>query len=253
MADKNQAENASDIIPPLSSDSQATKNALHSWFDYLLIPLLGLITPLSILILAISTPPVWQKIYDTAMPENMHSIYREDAKRISDGFWQDKSYEQIASELNSNKYDQRLIPKTSSFRPLSEKEIVHFEDVKRLVHFFFYPAILGLLVLSAWMIWLKRRVLWHISLAYLVLFGGILGLWGLIAWRHMFRTLHWWIFQDDSWILADNAYTLMLFPYSVWQTASVVVLVTLIIILLSLSLPEMLRAIKRLKSNRAPE
>ena len=204
---------------------------LEQIFSYCIIPMTAIVTLLSVLILSVSLPPLWTPIYQKAMPSEMHTVFKEDAKKISDGFWQNKSYTEINNDLTATKY---------RFRTLSKKEITHFEDVRKLVHFFFYPASLGFALLFIWRFIIKKPIHWHISLAYLLFIGGSLAIWGTLAWRHMFRTLHWWIFQDDSWILPDKCYTLILFPYSAWQLVSSIVMGTLASLLLLFSLPQLI-------------
>ena len=80
------------------------------------------------------------------------------------------------------------------------------------------------------------------------LFGITLAIWGLVAWRHMFRTLHWWIFQDDSWILPKGCASLILFPYSVWQMVGAVVIVTLFLCLGMLSVLQIIQFKKAKKT-----
>ena len=206
--------------------------------NYAIVPIIGLLTLLSILILILSLPPVWDVVYRTAMPESIHKLYAEDAKRISDGFWQPTPYTQINQELNFTKYRGNA---------LGAKEIEHFEDVRAMVRSLRYPAIIGLLFLALWRWLAKRPIQWHFSLLYLVLIGGTLAVWGAIAWRNMFRTLHWWIFQDDSWILPKGCYTLKLFPYAVWQLASIVVLSALTLCIVLLLVAPLYRFLKRKK------
>lgn len=189
-----------------------------------LIPLIALITLLSAIILIVSTALVWEPIYDLALPEGgkLKPESREDAKEISRAYWTGKSY----SDIN----------KGFHFVRMRDKEVAHFEDVRALIHFLFIPLGVGLITLAIWKWGLKKRIPWFWSLIYMSFFGAIMAIWGVLAWRHMFQTLHWWIFQDDSWILPKGCYSLHLFPYAVWQTVGTVVLGSLFLLLTGLSI-----------------
>ena len=131
--------------------------------SHAVIPITGLLTLLSILILTVSLPPVWSTVYRAAMPENMHKFYVEDAKRISDGIWQQTGYTQINQKLHLTK---------SRGIGLGAKEIDHFEDVREMVQGLIFPAALGILFLSLWRWVGKRPIHWNFSFLYLVLLGG---------------------------------------------------------------------------------
>ena len=201
---------------------------LNEWF---IIPTIGLVTLFSALILLISTPIVWEPLYQIAIPSETEEVYRSDAKLISQAFWNQSTYHEVNASLQGDQ--------------LSQREIDHFEDVRNLVHFFFIPLCAGLFLLVAWKCFTKRAIQWHASLVYFIILGGALATWGALAWRHMFRTLHWWIFQNDSWILSSKSYTLKLYPYSVWQTASIAVMGILFLLLSVLSVLSIRCLLKR--------
>jgi len=215
------------------------KSRLMSVANYFIIPLFGMVTLLSILIVLISTPPIWNLIYAKSMPQNMHQNFREDAQQISGAIWTSDSYDDVNKELHVSRIRKLPI--------LGTKEVKHFEDVRSLVHFFPYISLLGIIILSVWRLRLRQKIKWHFSLGIFLITAGTLAIWGSIAWRHMFRTLHWWIFQDDSWILPKNCYSLLLFPYSVWQAASITVITTLFIFLTGLSIPRFINLLKKSK------
>ena len=201
------------------------------------IPMTALITLLSGFILIVSTPPIWEAIYDMAVPEGgkIKPEWREDAKQISRAFWGDKNYTEVNQELGSIR--------------LGKKETDHFTDVRDLIHLLFFPLVIGLATLAAWRWGFQQPIRWYWSLLYMSLFGITLAIWGLVAWRHMFRTLHWWIFQDDSWILPKGCASLILFPYSVWQMVGAVVIVTLF---LRLGMLSVLQIIQFRKAKKTP-
>lgn len=197
-------------------------NVLHRF----LLPTVAIATLLSAIILLITTPLIWQKIYRNSMPENMHYKLKSDAFTISDAYWQKRSYEEVNKSLH--------LPL------LKEREIYHFEDVRKKIRSLIIPFILGVgcliffhfkKIYASWLwIWLQLFV---ISLT--------LGIWGGVNWRNMFRTLHWAIFWDDSWILPKHCYSLKLFPYAVWQKAGVVLLASLISFLFLINLFSFIR------------
>ncbi len=201
-----------------------------------IIPMIALITLLSSFILITSTPPIWETIYDTAVPKGgkIKPEWRLDAKRISRAYWEDKSYTEVNQSLTSTR--------------LYKKEIDHFTDVRKLIHLLVFPLGIGLSILIIWRWVLKQPIGWFYSLLYTSLLGITLAIWSIIAWRHMFRSLHWWIFQDDSWILPKGCASLILFPYSVWQMVGAVVLIALFLSLGVLSVLQMLQSRKSKKN-----
>jgi len=72
---------------------------------------------------------------------------------------------------------------------------------------------------------LKKDVQKHITAVLLLLFALIAGVWGVYDWRNMFHTLHWWIFQNDSWKLPNRCYSLQLYPYPVWKKSIMLIFV----------------------------
>ena len=190
------------------------------------IPFIALLSLFSAVLLLFSTPFIWEKIYlsDSVYPSSnatsMQRYFQQDGMRISDAYWQKKSYEDVNKSLN--------------FPVLKEKEIRHFEDVRQIIRNMFYPLIIGGILLTIWVVFLKKKIAWGMVLLQFAALGGCLATWGVINWRHMFRTLHWWIFQNDSWILPKGCYSLRLFPYAVWQTAAIYLFATLTCLLVAL-------------------
>jgi len=209
-------------------------------FSYLisrfLIPLLAVITFLSAYAILASTPFIWEPIYDYSMPEGgkLKPEWREDAKTISRAFWNNESYTDI----------NEAFKKTSQRYTLHKKEIIHYEEVRDIIHFLFIPFTIGFFTLIIWRWAMKKPIRWRWSLGYVTLGGAALAIWGTLAWRNMFRTLHWWIFQDDSWILPKNCYSLKLYPYAVWQTVGAVVLGALFLSLMILAILEFIASRK---------
>lgn len=187
------------------------------------IPFTALTTLLCGFILLLSTPPIWEAVYDYAMPENQHPQLKKDAFTISKAFWNTSTYEDLNQDFR--------------YRKLGKKEVSHFEDVRTIIRSLIYPLIVGALILLCWHRLLRRNIYWHWSLLQLVVLGGIFAIWGSIHWRHMFHTLHWWIFQNDSWILPKGCYSLILFPYAIWQTACLLLLFSMSFTLIGLSIP----------------
>lgn len=187
------------------------------------IPLVLHVAILCALCVVVSLPPLWNIGYRDTMHSKLMSypkgqLYMDDAVRISGGLWQNKSYSTIASELKGYRFNS--------------KEQHHFEDVRRLLRKALTISgtlLLMLLLLRTRIFW---RTVWSYALLWYAVEAVIFGIWITISWRNMFRTLHWWIFQNDSWILPNNSYSLFLYPYPVWKMAGIFVFVSFLLILL---------------------
>lgn len=146
------------------------------------------------------------------------SAYMDDALLISAGLWKNESYAELSEKLKA--------------WVLNTKEQRHFEDVRRLLR----RAMIVVASLVPVLFFLRKRIQWRTVWSYALLFyaveAAIVGIWSAIAWRHMFRTFHWWIFQNDSWILPTGSYSLFLFQHSVWKMAGTYVFLAFLVILL---------------------
>jgi uncharacterized membrane protein len=190
----------------------------------ILVPLLLLLAILCLLTVAMSVPMIWQPIYQATMRQELLSHprgpqYVEDSALISGGLWTNESYQSISARLTGYH--------------LNEKEQSHFEDVRDLLRLALVVSAALLLVLVLVRKRVHWRTAWAHALYFYVGFALLLGLWSAISWRHLFRTLHWWIFQDDSWILPKGSYGLFLYPHSVWKIAGIWLLAALPAILLA--------------------
>lgn len=158
----------------------------------------------------VATPIVWQPLYPKVMGETMMQyekgpLYLKDEKQISRALWSREGYAAVSERLVAYH--------------LETKEIEHYEDVRNLLHGALALAV-GIAIL---LVVLRKRIHWQRawlgSFALALILAAANGIWMAIAWRHWFRTLHWWIFQDDSWILPDESYTLFLYQHAVWKVA----------------------------------
>jgi uncharacterized membrane protein len=145
-------------------------------------------------------------------------LYALDSTRISNALWSRESYENVARKLEGY--------------VIGKKEQRHFEDVRKLLH-----KALGISLGLSLVLWMARKrirwfTVWKMALIYLIAQAITSGIWVSISWRHMFRTLHWWVFQDDSWILPNKCYSLFLFPHAVWQLSGALVLTGMLMIIL---------------------
>ncbi len=106
---------------------------------------------------------------------------------------------------------------------MNKKEIYHYGDVRSLLgKARIVVGVCAGLVIVGFM-WIGWRNVWKSAFASFVLLGIILGVWMLIDWHSLFKSLHWVIFLDDSWKLPNTSYSLALFPHSVWQMAGGVI------------------------------
>lgn len=170
-------------------------------------PLAILLLVLSAAVLFIASPAVWQWYYQA--PEKLGDHGYHDGVKIARHLWDSTPYTEVSAQLKGGR--------------LGPREITHYEDLQvkfsQLTQLFWLSALLALPVL-----FFKntRRFLW-LSLSWLAGIITIGAVWALCDWRHFFHTLHWWIFQNDSWKLPWGCYSLQLYPYPVWKGACVVV------------------------------
>jgi len=161
-------------------------------------------------VLLVASPPVWGLVYEA--PESAPIYAQQDAELIALNLWTEKSYEKVSDELKGGQ--------------LITKEVDHYEDLQvkfeQLVWLVILSAIFVVIVFCQQKKSASKVI--GLSLAWLLVIGLLGWGWSLYNWRQMFRTLHWWIFQDDSWILPWSSYSLKLFPYYVWKTSMVFVL-----------------------------
>jgi len=189
----------------------------------ILVPLTLHIVILCSLCVILSLPPVWNTGYRFAMesklmPYEKKELIMEDALLISGGLWSQESYTEISGKLKAY--------------VLNEKEQRHFEDVRKLLRRAIYVVMASVSLLLLFRKSIAWKVAWIYALIFYAIEGIIFWIWSAVAWRHMFRTLHWWIFQNDSWILPKGSYSLFLYPHSVWQMAGTSIFVAFFIILL---------------------
>lgn len=163
----------------------------------------GLVLFISILLfwITISTlPPLWDLLYKMSMGKNGNAA---DSAQIIRALWSGRSFIDISSILSSGK--------------LETKEISHYRDIRHGL----YLGLLALTLGGTYLLSFARGISWRHATRwtffFCLIFFAIGTTWALIDWRHFFRTLHWWIFHNKSWMLPLNSTTLALFPYSVWQ------------------------------------
>jgi uncharacterized membrane protein len=160
-------------------------------------------------VLMVSHPVVWEKVHRSAMKEKLKEVHYQDANRITGGLWTQESYEKISDSLK--------------VRKMNKKEINHYEDVRSLLGK--ARIVVGVCagVVFIGFMWAGWRRVWNSGFIIFVLLGIILGVWMLIDWHSLFKSLHWVIFLDDSWKLPNRSYSLGLFPHAVWQLAGGVI------------------------------
>jgi uncharacterized membrane protein len=160
-------------------------------------------------VLLVSHPVVWEKVHRMAMKEKLKEVHYEDANKITGGLWTEEPYQDISDSLK--------------FKKMNKKEIYHYEDVRSLLGK--ARIVVGVCALLVFMgvMWAGWRIIWYSAFASFVVLGVILGIWMLIDWHSLFKSLHWVIFLDDSWKLPNTSYSLGLFPHKVWQLAGGVI------------------------------
>lgn len=196
---------------------------MGKFINLVLAPLCLQVCILCALCVTVSLPPVWHGFYRVTMAEKLAlyedgSLYAQDSSLISNGLWSGEDYGLIAEKLKGYR--------------IGYKEQRHFEDVRKLLRKMLFLAT-GL----ALVLWIARKriswfTVWKQVLILFVVEAAVFGVWVGISWRHMFRTLHWWVFQNDSWILPNKCYTLFLYPHAVWQALGVVLFAVMLVIVL---------------------
>ncbi|MFK7910517.1 MAG: DUF1461 domain-containing protein [Akkermansiaceae bacterium] len=177
-------------------------------------------------VLVVAQPTVFKSIYGYAMSAKPEML--DDGLLIAE----ELSGTQPYTEINKNLSGGRL----------GKREIYHFEDIRKKLLTAKVVAVVSLvgmlLVGVACSARWKRVATW--SLIWFVSIIIASAVWAVYSFRHFFRTLHWWVFQDDSWILPKGCYSLRLYPYAVWQVSGVV-LAGVVLILLAISCGVMFR------------
>ena len=174
------------------------------WF-WLLSPLALLTAVLGSALLLTASPLIWPKLYTAPADVSIHA--QEDGETIAKNLWTTTPYKEVSRSLKG--------------RRLINDEIHHYDDLQIKFRELKNLVIITSLIAAIALYSRKRLPVTYLSLAWLVLLSLIGTLWALIAWRHFFQTLHWWIFQDDSWLLPWGCYSLDIFPYLVWKKSMV--------------------------------
>ncbi len=167
-----------------------------------------------------------------AHPVTFHALY-ESEMRSSPALMEDGltvayalSGEEPYSEINKELKYVRLEP----------REIYHYEDVRgklKLARLITAASLLGLLVMvfvfsARW----HKVAYW--SLAWFVTLAAGAGVWSFLNFRNFFRSMHWLIFLDDTWILPQHCYSLLLYPYGLWKLVGTVIFGMVLLILMAL-------------------
>ncbi len=184
------------------------KKILSIFLEFGVAPLCILLAVLVGSVMLIASPVVWQATYDA--PSYLPATAQKDGEIIAANLWTKTPYKEVSNSLQGRKLHQR--------------EINHYEDLQNkfrelTVLLFIFLFVLSLVLFHPRL----KRMLW-VSLAWLLLIALIGGVWGVYDWRNMFHTLHWWIFQNDSWKLPNRCYSLQLYPYPVWKKSMVLIL-----------------------------
>ena len=186
-----------------------------------MIPFYGLALVLLLVlgsVLVVSHPVVWEKVHRSAMKEKLKEVHYQDANRITGGLWTQEPYQDISDSLK--------------FRKMNKKEIHHYGDVRSLLgKARIVVGVCAVLVIIGF-IRVGWRTVWNSGFVIFILLGIILGVWMMIDWHSLFKSLHWVIFLDDSWKLPKRSYSLGLFPHAVWQLAGGVIGGLVLILLL---------------------
>ncbi|MGJ8672128.1 DUF1461 domain-containing protein [Rubritalea sp.] len=182
-----------------------TKRLLRVLFVYVLAPLSMLVMLLGGSLLVVASPVLWSEVYEA--PSTVGQYAQEDGELIAAHLWTDRSYDDVSSELQGGRLVQR--------------EVVHYEDLQEKFSHLKLVVLFSALITFASFAFKERNRIVIASVSWLVGIAAVGGIWSMYNWRGMFRALHWWIFQDDSWILPWRCYSLRLYPYSVWKEAMV--------------------------------
>lgn len=165
---------------------------------------------------------VFKPIYVYSMKN--HPALIQDGLKIADGLSSSKAFKKINRTLEKGRIGMR--------------EIAHYEDIRNKISMargfaivsFIFLVMIGVACSAQWRFVMKMTLAWFATVAVMTT------IWAIIDFRHFFRSLHWWVFQDDSWILPDNCYSLMLYPYPVWQALGATLVVGIFVLLVFSSL-----------------
>lgn len=169
-------------------------------------------------VLVVSHPVVWEKVHRSAMKEKLKEVHYQDASKITGGLWTQEPYQEISDGLK--------------FRKMNQKEIHHYGDVRSLLGKARIVVVVCTVLVIIGSILLGWTRIWYSAFAIFALLGVIIGVWMMIDWHSLFKSLHWVIFLDDSWKLPTRSYSLGLFPHAVWQLAGGVIGGLVLILLL---------------------
>lgn len=188
------------------------------FLEHILVPLLMVFVSLLSALAIVASPAGWEMVYKA--PEKMPVSAKEDGVTIAKHLWSERSYAEVSNELQGGR--------------LNEREMKHYEDLQEKFRQVKILLWLGVPALALAFFWLRmRRVLWC-SLTGYALLSTAVGIWAFTNWRHCFHTLHWWIFQDASWRLPMNSYSLKIYPYAVWHHVMIVMFLVILLIYLGL-------------------
>ena len=193
------------------------KSVFRLLVDGMLCPWLLILFMLTAGIVTVSQPFVFKILYGYSMKDRPMLV--EDGLKIAGGLSGAKAYTKINKTLVRGR--------------IGKREIDHFEDIRNKIGMARGVALLssisllllGVACAARWGFVFRMSLVWFIST------GVVATIWATINFRHFFRSLHWWIFQDDSWILPDNCYSLMLYPYAVWKTVGAAMMVGVFLLL----------------------
>ena len=216
---------------------QTTDTPQRPWLRHLYAGLSSLQLLLALLLLnfiLLASPSIFSGIYDTLGFKESYSVH---SHRIVSTLWQPES-------------DFADLPRIG--RLFHPKEVKHYEDVRTILQRCL--ILLGvttalLLIQIRWIPW--RLTLWYTTGTFIAIALSLV-IWGLIDWKHLFTTLHWWLFQNDSWRLPKGCISLILYPYKVWQTTGAIFLISLLAqLLLPLGIHSLYKRM-RFKSQMTP-
>lgn len=194
------------------------KSVFRLFVDIIVCPLLLLFFLLTAGIVILAQPVIFKPIYEYSMKDRPMLV--EDGLKIAEGLTEEKAFTKINKTLTRGK--------------IGKREIYHFEDIRNKIATARGLAIvssiimvlLGVACSAQWRFVIKMTLIWFATVAVLAT------IWAILDFRHFFRSLHWWVFQDDSWILPDNCYSLVLYPYPVWQALGATLVTGLLMLLL---------------------
>lgn len=194
------------------------KSVFRLLVEGILCPLLLLLFLLLAGATMVAQPMIFKGLYSYSMKDQPTLI--GDGMKIAEGLSGNRSYEKINKTLSNGS--------------IGEREIYHFEDIRKKLRTARALAVascvallmIGVACAARWLRVVRMSLLWFGSIAV------VATVWSVIHFRHFFRSLHWWIFQDDTWILPHGCYSLKLYPYAVWQTIGAVVLIGVLLLLL---------------------